>query len=118
MHLIREREFSIGWLNWYWIFQKPEMNLEILVGHGGFNGSPNRNGVINLTYSLLLQFKGQSIATEAIAPLLSRAMYVPEVKKIETNVATENKSSIKMLKYYKFRPVKEENNSLLYVRDV
>jgi ribosomal-protein-alanine N-acetyltransferase len=59
----------VGWYNW--VYVSPSLNR--LMGIGGFKGAPNRDGIVEIGYSMLISFREQGLATEGVTALLDWA---------------------------------------------
>jgi len=82
-----------GWLSWYWVLRGyPE---PVLMGSGGFKGCPQRNGTIEVGYSVLPQYQGRGYATEAVSGLLSWAFAHAEVSRVIAETLPDNERSIR-----------------------
>lgn len=73
-----------GWYNW--IYVSPSLNR--LMGVGGFKGAPDRHGVVEIGYSMLISFREQGLATEGVTALLDWAY----AHKSVTSVIAQTKS--------------------------
>jgi len=69
----------------------------LLVESGGFKGSPQPDGTVELGYSVLPQYRGRGYATEAVAALLLWAFSHNEVARVIAETALENRSSVRVL---------------------
>ena len=86
-----------GWLSRYFVLQGKGEEF-LLVGSGGFKGSPQPDGTVELGYSVLPQYQGRGYATEAVGALLSWAFSHKEVARVIAETALENRSSVRVLK--------------------
>ncbi|MEN0653877.1 MULTISPECIES: GNAT family N-acetyltransferase [Hyphobacterium] len=71
-----------GWLTWVFIWPGVAGQPDRLVGAGGFKGAPDDKGCVEVGYSMLLSFREQGLATEAVEGLLEWAESDPRVKRI------------------------------------
>ena len=69
-----------GWLFWAFIWPGAGGQAGRLVGGGGFKGQPNSAGEIEIGYSMLISFREQGLATEAVEGLLDWAETDDRVK--------------------------------------
>ena len=49
-----------------------ELEVPTLVGFGGFKGSPSPDGVVEIGYAVAPAFRGQGLATDAVAQMVQR----------------------------------------------
>jgi RimJ/RimL family protein N-acetyltransferase len=61
--------FLGGWTAWYWMSPRPRT----LIGLSGFKGRPSK-GAVELGYSLLPQYHGRGLATEAVGAMTRWAL--------------------------------------------
>ncbi len=64
---------SVGWWGWYIILKSAPHKEDILVGGAGFIGRPTSEGVIVMGYSILTEYEGKGIITEAAKSLINWA---------------------------------------------
>ena len=105
-----------GWLTWYTV--RIDNDYPILCGSVGFKGPPDKRGMVEIGYSVLPEFQGQGLATEAVAGIVQWARQQPEVKEIEAETNTDNKASIRVLEKNGFicAGVGLEPNTIRFVR--
>jgi RimJ/RimL family protein N-acetyltransferase len=84
-----------GWLTWYTV--RIGGGHPVLCGSAGFRGPPDEQGMVEIGYSVLPEFQGQGLATEAVAGIVQWAKQQPEVKHIEAETNTDNEASIRVL---------------------
>ena len=71
-----------GWMLWIFIWPGAGGQAGRLVGAGGFKGEPNTDGEVEIGYSMLISFREQGLATEAVEGLLGWSERDPRVKRI------------------------------------
>ena len=69
-----------GWSYWYLQLREPEGHE--LVGISGFKGRPDARGSVEISYSILSQFRRRGLATEAVSGLLGWAFRHPAVAQV------------------------------------
>ena len=84
-----------GWLTWYAV--RIDSGHPILCGGVGFKGPPDKGGMVEIGYSVLPEFQGQGLATEAVAGIVQWANQQPEVKQIEAETNIDNEASTRVL---------------------
>ena len=105
MEQLRQRPELRGWLGWYWVLSGETRESSTLVGSGGFKGSPNQDGMVEVGYSVLPQFRRLGYATEAVAGLLFWAFAHVEVTTAMAETSRENVASPRVLRTLGFQPV-------------
>lgn len=71
-----------GWLTWVFIWPGVAGQPDRLVGAGGFKGAPDESGAVEIGYSMLISFREQGLATEAVDGLLGWAERDSRVKRV------------------------------------
>jgi RimJ/RimL family protein N-acetyltransferase len=85
-------------LQWgmYYVIDPTASGGPAAAGIVGFKGPPN-DGVVELGYSILSQFRGRGYATEAVAALVELAFAHEEVDRIAAQTLPELGASIRVL---------------------
>lgn len=73
---------SEGWYFWAFIWPAFMSGMDRLVGGGGFKGPPDQNGVVEIGYSMLVSFREQGLATEAVNALIDWAFASGQVREV------------------------------------
>ena len=71
--LIDGGDGSVGWYGWYALCREATYGSSMLIGTGGFLGPPDRDGQIELGYSVHPHWQNRGYATELVGELLSFA---------------------------------------------
>ncbi len=58
-----------GWLTYFFVLTQPR----VLIGTGGYKGRANRNGFVEIGYSIIPNFRNRGLATEAAHGLVGHA---------------------------------------------
>lgn len=98
--LYKEHPEWEGWLTWYAV--RIDNDYPILCGSIGFKGPPDKQGMVEIGYSVLPEFQGQGIATEMVAAIVQWAKQQPQVKRIEAETNTDNEASVRVLEKNNF----------------
>lgn len=98
--LYKEHPEWEGWLTWYAV--RIDNDYPILRGSIGFKGPPDKQGMVEIGYSVLPEFQGQGIATEMVAAIVQWAKQQPQVKRIEAETNTDNEASVRVLEKNNF----------------
>lgn len=82
-----------GWSFWYLVLT----DSNELAGICGFKGRPNREGSVEIGYSILSQHRGNGLATEATMRLIAWAFTHRKVVEVCAETLPHLKSSIRVL---------------------
>jgi RimJ/RimL family protein N-acetyltransferase len=91
-----------GWTLYYLLTQADPVRL---VGVAGFGGAPTAEGVVDLGYSILPEFRRQGLATEAVEALVTFAAADQRVRAIAAQTYPRLAASIGVLSKSGFRLV-------------
>jgi ribosomal-protein-alanine N-acetyltransferase len=69
----------------------------VLIGDVGFMGGPDEEGVVEIGYSIVPEYRNQGYATEMASSLIQWALQRQEVKVITARTLKDNIASIKVL---------------------
>ena len=86
-----------GWRGWYWLASAPEVERWTLVGSGGFKGTPDETGTVEIGYGTLEEFQKRGYATEAVLGLLVWAFQQPGIARVTAEAEMENAASVRVL---------------------
>ncbi|MGO2513894.1 GNAT family N-acetyltransferase [Marinomonas polaris] len=107
-------EDSQGWYGWYAINIDPLSGERSLVGSGGYFGPPDRNGMVEIGYSVLPEWQHRGYATEIVNALISHASSFSTTKSIIAHTAPENEASKRVLISNGFREVGVNDGNLRF----
>jgi len=82
-----------GWSFWYLLLD----DSNELAGICGFKGRPDNDGSVEIGYSMLNQFRGVGLATEATMRLIAWAFTHGDVKEVSAETFPHLSSSIRVL---------------------
>jgi ribosomal-protein-alanine N-acetyltransferase len=82
-----------GWSFWYLVLK----DTNEVVGLCGFKGRPDDSGSVEIGYSILSQFRGIGLATEASMRLIAWAFTHSGVRRVTAETLPHLKSSIRVL---------------------
>jgi RimJ/RimL family protein N-acetyltransferase len=77
------------WCAYFFIHPKRGM----LVGNGGFKGSPDVQGVVEIGYEIAAEYWNQGFATEAVQAMIDYAFAHPEVQAVMAHTLAEKNAS-------------------------
>lgn len=84
-----------------------EPQVSTLVGFGGFKGSPSPDGVVEIGYAIAPAFRGQGLATDAVAQMVQRAFADVAVRAVDAHTLGHDNPSTRVLQKTGFRKVAE-----------
>jgi [ribosomal protein S5]-alanine N-acetyltransferase len=94
---LAENPEAVGWYGWYALFQSDDDGMWSVVGAGGFFGPPDREGVLEIGYSVVSAYAGRGLATEMVGALVRHAFSDIRVKRIKAHTTPGNVGSVKVL---------------------
>ena len=80
-----------------------------MIGNGGFKGFPNKNGEVEIGYSIIELYHGRGFATEAADGLIGWAFSNEKVKKVVAQTLVGIRPSIRVLEKNNFSLVGNTN---------
>lgn len=86
---------EIGWSLWYLLSKRHDPPK--VIGICGFKGRPNRNGSVEIGYSVLRSFRVQGYATEAVARLVVWAFSHQNVVEVTAETLPHLRQSIRVM---------------------
>jgi RimJ/RimL family protein N-acetyltransferase len=86
------------WYVWYAIRRPAGEHPAILVACGGYFGPPLADGIVEIGYSVVPEWRRHGYATELVRALTTRAFGAPGVRRILAETEVENAASIGVLK--------------------
>ena len=86
-----------GWYGWYAIRKADAQGPRALVGAGGYFGPPDSEGVVEIGYSVLPEWRRMGYASELVQVLLERAFSHAQVTKVIAHTTESNAASIGVL---------------------
>lgn len=86
-----------GWYGWYAVRKADAQGPRALVGAGGYLGPPDSEGVVEIGYSVLPEWRRRGYASEMVQALLERAFSHAQVTKVIAHTAESNPASIGVL---------------------
>lgn len=112
---------AYGFLAWCWM-ARPEGAGErpILIGGGGFKGPPDDTGTVEIGYSIVPEYYGRGLATEAVGAMTAWAFGHPAIRRVIAETLPELAASRRVLEKTGFALTGEPPNdprSLRYALD-
>jgi RimJ/RimL family protein N-acetyltransferase len=85
-------------------------DVRTLVGLGGFKGPPSAEGVVEIGYAIAPAFRGQGLATDAVAQMIQRALADGTVRAVDAHTLGCDNPSTRVLQRSAFRKIAELND--------
>jgi RimJ/RimL family protein N-acetyltransferase len=79
-----------------------------VIGHGGFHGPPDDEGIVEVAYSVDPGHRRQGYATAILAALLQRAQDDPAVRSVRASIRPDNTGSLATVAKFGFFKVGEQ----------
>jgi RimJ/RimL family protein N-acetyltransferase len=80
----------------------------VVVGHGGFHGPPDAEGVVEVAYSVDPLVRRRGYAKAILAALLERAAAEPAVRTVRASIRPDNAGSLATVAAFGFRKSGEQ----------
>lgn len=79
-----------------------------VVGHAGFHGPPDGNGMVEIGYSIVPEFRRRGYAKAVVRTLLEHAASEPGVTVVRASVSPDNEASLSTIAGFGFTKVGEQ----------
>jgi RimJ/RimL family protein N-acetyltransferase len=86
-----------GWYGWYAVRKADAQGPRELVGAGGYFGPPDAEGLVEVGYSVLPEWRRMGFAVEIVRALLEHAFGDARVTKVIAHTSESNPASIGVL---------------------
>jgi RimJ/RimL family protein N-acetyltransferase len=104
---------------WLWQLRSAQLNEEpadedwvawivarvddrVVVGRSGFHSRPDEDGMVELSYSVLPEFRRRGYATAILAELVAFACRHPDVRVLRASISPDNAASLATLSKFPF----------------
>ncbi len=87
----------------------------IVIGYPGFIGAPDKEGAIEVGYSVADSYQGQGFATEAVRALIEWALRQPNVRQVKAGCDADNYASRRVLEKLGMKLVAQDGDKLQWV---
>ena len=107
-----------------WIVRAAEPEPEaVVIGHGGFHGPPDANGMVEVGYTVDSQYRRQGYAKAILTALIERAAAEPGVRVVRASISPTNAASLATIAGFGFLEAgeqwdEEDGLELLFERSV
>lgn len=105
-------EENACWYSWYVLLPRGAQ-AQALVGNAGFFGPPDKNGSVEIGYSICAEWRRRRIATEVVSALVTFASTSPAVKRIQARTNPGNFPSIRVLLTNEFQEIPSDDSEKL-----
>jgi RimJ/RimL family protein N-acetyltransferase len=78
------------------------------VGHAGFHGPPDANGMVEIGYTVAPQFRRQGYGTAIVDALITRAASEKDVTTVRASISPDNAASLATIAPYGFERTGEQ----------
>jgi ribosomal-protein-alanine N-acetyltransferase len=78
------------------------------VGHAGFHGPPDENGMVEVGYSVVPEFRRRGYAKVIVRAMLERAASEPDVAVVRASISPDNEASLATIAGFGFTKVGEQ----------
>jgi len=79
-----------------------------VIGHAGYHGPPDENGMVEVGYSVDPRYRRRGHAREMLAELIRRAQSEPQVRIVRASISPDNVASLATIAGFGFIPVGEQ----------
>ena len=95
LQLLQDEVDQEGWSFWYMLTKTPDMRE--VIGICGFKGRPDGSGSVEISYSVLDQYRVNGYATEAVTRLVSWAFSHQNVSEVSAETLPHLRQSIRVM---------------------
>ena len=91
-----------------WVVRAVVVEPDGVVGHAGFHGPPDADGVVEVGYTVLPHLRGRGYARAALTALVAEATASPQVRVVRASVSPDNAASLAVVRRAGFVHVGEQ----------
>ena len=85
---------STGWMTYLFVHKHDSM----LIGEGGYKGRPDKEGMVEIGYAIIPEYRRRGLAYEAAKAFTARAFSHPEVKFVQAHTLHNGIESMGVLR--------------------
>jgi ribosomal-protein-alanine N-acetyltransferase len=97
-------------LETWWAYLIVHRSDNLLIGSGGFKGSPTPEGTVEIGYEIRPSHRGHGLATEAARGLIAFAFQHPEVRAVQAHTLATETASGSVLRKLGFQRLSEHDD--------
>jgi [ribosomal protein S5]-alanine N-acetyltransferase len=86
----------------------------MLIGDMGCKGGPDENGIVEIGYGIVPEYRSNGYATEMVQGFVQWLIELPEVKKITAECLVENPASSRVLEKSGFKQIRLEDGMIYW----
>ena len=91
-----------------WLVHAVTNDEDVTVGHAGFHGPPNGDGMVEVAYTVIPEQRGRGYAAAALRALLARSATDAGVRTIRATISPVNDASLHIVRAAGFVEVGEQ----------
>jgi RimJ/RimL family protein N-acetyltransferase len=81
-----------------WVVRALVVEPDGVVGHAGFHGPPDADGMVEVAYTVVPDLRGRGHAGAALAALVAEAAASPDVRVVRASVQPDNAASLAVVR--------------------
>jgi RimJ/RimL family protein N-acetyltransferase len=115
LQFLKNAAVDSGWSMWYFLLKGPEKSF-IAIDNGGFKGVPDKDGTVEIGYSIIEKYHRNGFAPEAVTALINWAFAHEAVKRIIAHTLPELRPSIRVLEKcgFQFKGAGLEEGAIMF----
>jgi [ribosomal protein S5]-alanine N-acetyltransferase len=91
-----------------WLVHAVTTQESVVVGHAGFHGPPDAEGLVEVAYTIVPEQRGRGYAAAALRALLTRAAGEESVHRVRAAISPDNHASLHIVRAAGFAHVGEQ----------
>lgn len=80
----------------------------VVIGHGGYHGPPDANGMVEVGYTVDPAYRRQGYAKAILTALLERAAAEPGVRVVRASISPDNAASLATIASFGFTEIGDQ----------
>lgn len=85
---------AVGWMTYIFVHKHDRM----LIGEGGYKGKPDKEGMVEIGYAIVPEYRRRGLAYEAAKAFTTRAFSQSEVTFVQAHTLKDGTASMRVLK--------------------
>ncbi len=95
---------AIGWYAWYAVCRGAALQPSALVGAAAFFGQPDPQGVVELGFTILPEYRGRRHGVEMVSTLAGHALADQRVRRVVSDARARDRATLAVLRHCGFHP--------------